>query len=163
LELEMDELTFCQLGPQDVRSSLEVVRAAFDLSVAPQYPPEGIENFYTYASEQAMTERLEKGVHLFGAFVGQTLVGILEFKAKDHVSLFLFILTGRGRAWARKLWDYALEELGKIYPPIHWIGVNSSPYAVPIYQKLGFTAKGPIQEKGGVIFQEMEWGKLSSS
>jgi GNAT superfamily N-acetyltransferase len=155
----MEDVLFCALGPQDVPGCLEVVKASFDLYVAPVYPPEGVENFYTYASAEAMVERLEKGAHLFGVFVGQVLVGILEFRAKDHVSLFFIHPDWQGMGLGRKLWTYALDELQKIYPPIHWMGVNSSPYAVPIYEKLGFVTKGPIQQKGGVIFQEMEWNR----
>jgi GNAT superfamily N-acetyltransferase len=100
-----------------------------------------------------MTESVGKrGYISLGLLWVRLLVGILEFRAKDHVSLFFIHPDWQGKGLGRKLWTYALEELQKIYPPIHWIGVNSSPYAVPIYEKLGFTdQRAHPGERGGDI------------
>jgi GNAT superfamily N-acetyltransferase len=61
----------------------------------------------------------------------------------------------QGRGLSRELWQHAKEAAIAAGNRCGFT-VNSSPYAVPVYERFGFKATGPRIETHGIAFVPME-------
>ncbi len=142
---------FMQKGEEEKVCSL--VEKVFNEFVAPDYDQEGVEEFFKYADPAALAGRAGGEQLVVVAEQGPELVGIIEMRNCDHIAM-LFV-SQRGRGIARELISRAVGECRKRKPDIKKITVNSSPFAEPVYSRMGFRATGSIQKKNGIIFIPM--------
>jgi ribosomal protein S18 acetylase RimI-like enzyme len=90
------------------------------------------------------------------ALTGMQLVGVLG--TRDSHRLLHFFVAGpyQRRGIARALWSRARSDLmGAANGELRLL-VNSSIYAIPVYEKFGFKACGPPIEGTGVTYVPME-------
>ena len=142
-------------GPYAVRAleqtetgaALRLAWAVFSEFEAPDYAPEGTEVFRRCLSDDGYLD----GLVYYGAFDGKKLVGMLGIRgAKRHICFFFvdgrYHRLGIGtRLFERMREDFRGETLT----------LNSSPYGVPFYRSLGFTATGGEQTVDGIRFTPM--------
>jgi len=117
-------------------------------------PPEGAATFLSENDEMGVRGFLARGHVYHVALVDGTLAGFVAMR--DHSHLFhLFV----GKRWhrrglARALWetarDAALDAGGD-----GAFTVNSSNFAVPVYEAFGFVRVGPTQCVKGLYFNPM--------
>ena len=85
------------------------------------------------------------------------LAGMIEIRDGSHVALFFvrkeFQRCGTGRA----LFFHALNSIEQFFPLVSEITVNSSPFAVPVYEKIGFKSSSQMQIKEGMVFYPMSY------
>ena len=90
------------------------------------------------------------------AFDGDQLIGVIEVRSNNHISL-LFVKAGyQNIGVARKLLSLSLASCRRVNPSLAYIDVHSSPNAVEIYEGLGFTRSGIEQEVNGIRFTPMK-------
>lgn len=94
--------------------------------------------------------------HLFVAYVGTKLVGMITLRDASHISL-LFVdekyhRQGIGRALVRYVNDFLVSGSRALR-----MTVNASPYGVEFYHKLGFRDVRPQEQKDGIIYTPMEF------
>ena len=82
------------------------------------------------------------------------IVGVLSTRDITHISLLFVDKNHHRRGIAREMLNVVLDDLKK-REDVPCITVNSSPYAVDAYERLGFCEKGEQQEKDGIIFVPM--------
>ncbi len=88
------------------------------------------------------------------AFIGDELAGVVAVRDQTHL-FHMFVARSRHRQGiARRLWDAARED-AVAAGNTSGFSVNSSAYAVPVYQRLGFVATGPRVEKDGIAYLPM--------
>jgi GNAT superfamily N-acetyltransferase len=103
-------------------------------------------------SPRAVLTYLKGGYHFTLAEHLGRLVGVVAVRPPSHL-FYLFVEEAHHRrGMARVLWDYARA----VHPAYSWT-VNASAYARPIYERLGFRARGPAVEHEGVISLPMRW------
>jgi ribosomal protein S18 acetylase RimI-like enzyme len=149
-----------RIQTDDLKEAIDLVNAVFYGFIADDYSPEGVRTFTDYLSckLEEMTEDLISGnKKLWGYFEGDRIVGVIGTRDTFHISLLFVDRDFQNRGIARQLFNTVLEELknaqsGKSFQ----ITVNSSPYAVKIYEKLGFTAIGPETENKGIRYTPMK-------
>lgn len=97
---------------------------------APDYSKEGVEEFYKSIHDESYFSKL----CMYGDFMDHKLVGVIATR-NEGTHIALFFVDG----------NYHKQGIGKkLFQTILWechsdkMTVNSSPYAVPIYHKLGF-------------------------
>jgi len=92
--------------------------------------------------------------HLDGALAGVVAM-------RDHTHLFhLFVPRAlHRRGLARRLW-LAAREAALARGEVTGFTVNSSVYALPFYEGLGFVATGPRVEEGGIAYVPMRMALL---
>ena len=73
-----------------------------------------------------------------------------------HISLLFVKKSHHKRGIAKELLRLAIEYILKVNPDVQEITVNSSPYAVEIYNKLEFIATDDMLEKDGILFKLMK-------
>jgi len=130
-----------------------LVEKVFNEFVAPDYGPDGIEEFFRFAGADALAKRFRPDQVVMIAEQGAEIIGIIEMVRYAHLSL-LFV-SRRGEGIAKELFSRAVEECRKRQPDLKQITVNSSPFAEPVYRRMGFNATGPKQKKNGIIFVPM--------
>ena len=127
--------------------------ARFD---APDYSPEGIQNFRKFVRDDTLRKMFVAGHYqLFVAMDGDKCVGMLTIRDTNHISL-LFVHEdyhryGIGSALIKYVSKYGLEEVG-----INKLTVNASPYAVGFYHKRGFKDVGAETVADGIRFPPLE-------
>lgn len=151
-----DFWTIRAMEPGEEKMVSDLVRRVFDLFVAPEYEPEGIQAFYRYIEPQRLRERAAQGYEILLAFVDKALVGAVELCEGRHISLLFVDAMFQGRGIARALLEEAISRAHQLNPDVDKITVNASPNSAFIYERLGFRATGPRQSRDGIVFIPME-------
>ena len=146
--MSMDIYPVRRLRKEEYQTALDLMWEVFLEFVAKKYQPEGVETFRAYLSDREKTDRLT----WYGAFDGETLVGTLCMREPHHIGGFFV----RG-AYHRRGIGRALFEAMKRDDPSPRFTVNSSPYAVDIYRRLGFFPTDSEQIADGIRFTPMRY------
>lgn len=148
------------LQEEELEQALQLAWNVFLQYEAPVYKEEGVETFHGYIQVDVVRQKVLTGkMILFGCFSEKELVGMLALRDQNHISMF-FVKTEYhkkkvGRQLFRACLDYVCTN-----PEHHVITVNSSPYAVGFYHKLGFVDMEEEQERDGIRFTPMEYRLL---
>ena len=163
--------------PDDWEDAMALCWRVFRLCDAKDYPAHGCESFLNFITDQYLKKMFLLGRYrLYVAKDGDTIVGVLGFREKNHISL-LFVDTayqgfGIGRALIAALVSYLEGENRPEYLPDNEadrildalyekntepvITVNSAPSAVTFYAAAGFVQTNDKLEKDGIIYVPME-------
>lgn len=119
------------------------------------YPPEGVRSFEDFITDSALKRMFIMGTYqMLGAFLNGKIVGMISLRNKTHISLLFvdggFHRRGIGRALISALSGYVKDEIGQ-----DKLTVNSSPYGVDFYHRLGFRDIGPEKQQDGIIYTPM--------
>ena len=138
-----------QLQQTEVSAALVLAMRVFMRFEAPDYSEQGIQSFYDtiYHPDYVVS------IQCYGAFDESQLVGILATRNQGtHITLFFVEETYHQQGIGRKLFEAAkANAVGKV------ITVNSSPYAVKVYRRLGFMPTKGEQQVQGIRYTPMEY------
>lgn len=146
-----------QLHGHELEEALALVWEVFAEFQAPDFSDEGIEEFWRFIDHEYMAMQVGEGNMTFwGAFTDDYLVGVCAFRGLDHIAL-LFVdseyhRAGVGTALVKK----AVSDCKRLDPSISSVTVNSSLYAVPFYEAMGFEKTGDVTEDNGIVFVPMK-------
>ena len=132
-----------------------LVNRVFDEFVAPDYGDDGVQEFRKYVNPPALLQRGQDNHIVLVAAEENKIVGIIEIRNNDHISLLFVDAPFQGRGISRTLTDRALEICRQNKPTLTEVTVNSSLYALPIYKRLGFQQTQPEQVINGIRFVPM--------
>lgn len=144
-----------RLKTEEVQSYIDLVREVYDEFVAPGYPEEGNHTFCQFITRDAELERIHDGNLVICAKTGGAIIGVHEVRDYNHIALFFIKKEYQNRGIGKMLFDYSLNQIKIMYPEICKLTVNSSPYAVNIYKRLGFTGDSVIHETDGIKYYPM--------
>lgn len=137
-----------ELGQEEIEKALHLVWSVFQEYEAPDYTREGVEEFYRSTHDEDYLSRL----CLYGAFLQGELAGVIATRNEGtHIALFFVNGKYHGQGIGKQLFQVVR---GKC--PLDRMTVHSSPYAVPIYHKLGFRDTDTEQVVNGLRFTPME-------
>ncbi|EKU97666.1 putative acyltransferase [Leptolyngbya sp. PCC 7375] len=148
-------LTYRPLNVTDAREVSELVARGFNEFVAPECSSEGIQEFYRYIQPNAFRTRVQTNHFSLITLVQDKIVGVIEMRDHNHISLLFVTSEFQHRGIAKELLRQALQICRANEPRLSEISVNSSSYAVPIYEKLGFHRAGERQVRNGIGFIPM--------
>ena len=138
-----------KLETDETENALALAWRVFLKYEAPEYPQEGIEEFRKSIHDENYTSKL----CMYGAFRSDELIGMIAARnAGSHVALFFVDEKYQGKGIGKQLFNYLTAQRRT-----DRITVNSSPYAVPIYRKLGFAETDAEQSVNGLRFTPMEY------
>lgn len=116
---------------------------------APDYSEEGIQTFKEFIFDKNNLINLD----FFGAFTEKNLIGVIASRNKlSHITCFFVEEKHQNKGIGKKLWLYLLDQSSSSK-----FTVNSSPYAVPIYHRLGFTDTENEKMLDGITFTPMKF------
>ncbi len=125
---------------------------------AAEYEPEGVSNFYEFINDDFLYKMYRQGEYrVFGCYQDDTdLLGIISLRNGNHISL-LFVdenhhHQGIAASLIRYLCDYLIDCGGQ-----EFVTVNSSPYAIGFYHRMGFTDTGEEVCSEGISYTPMKF------
>lgn len=155
MELESKKLQIRSIYQDEYEDVMGIVWKTFLRFEAEDYTEEGIKSFQDFITDPTLYKMFLRGYYqIFGAFYKGKNIGMISLRDCTHISL-LFVdakyhYQGVGRALIEYLKKYLITEMGEFK-----VTVNSSPYGVGFYHKLGFQDTDKEQEKEGVRYTPM--------
>ena len=147
-----------ELKYEEINIFSNMVNNIFDEFVGKDYSEEGNNVFKDYIIPENILERLNnKTSKFYVAKNNNEIIGILEIKNIDHISLFFIKKEHHRKGIGKRLFDNYIKTLKQDNNGIKIISVNSSIYAEKIYSKLGFIKTDEMQEKNGIKYIPMEY------
>lgn len=130
-----------------------MIDRGFNSYVRDDFTSEGVEEFYR-AIRIMVFERLSNHF-IVVAEINSQIVGMIDVKENHHISIFFVEPSYMGKGIGRGLISHAIMLCQQNKPDFNELEVHSSPWAVPIYGKLGFESTGPEQESRGIRYTRM--------
>lgn len=138
-----------EIEKDQIPKAIDLIWTTFLQFEAPDYSDEGIQSFKDFIENKEIINTLE----FWGAYDNQKLKGVIATNEnRKHICCFFVEAQYQRQGIGRKLWEYLLENSQK-----EVITVNSSPYAVPVYHKLGFVDTNTEQLSDGMRYTPMKY------
>ena len=105
-----------------------------------------------YTVSEVFLERIDQGHFVIIAVRGDVLIGMIEMRENNHVSLLFVAEDFQRQGVSRVLLEEATMHARSLGAELERITVNSSRYGVPVYEALGFRQTGPERTVNGIAF-----------
>lgn len=151
-----DNILIRTINENEWEEAMNLAWDTFILYEAPEYTKEGITSFRNFVRDPILkTIFIEGKYNVLAAFNNNIIVGIIGVRNETHISL-LFVDSeyhkkGIARRLVEKTFERTYEKYGK-----REMTVNSSPYAVGFYHKMGFVDTDIEQTTDGIRYTPMK-------
>lgn len=129
---------FETIKTEELEETLALVKKVFDEFEGPCYSQEGRENFYKFASYENVKELLERNMQIIVVKDQNKIIGMVAYRDNCHISMLFVDKNYHKQGIASKLVKMVNFNCRQNNKKLQKITVNSSPYAVEFYHKLGF-------------------------
>ncbi len=143
------------MSPGEEVEVVNLVARSFNEFIAPDFPEEGIDEFFSYANPRALRKRSDGNHFVLVAESGGVITGMIEIREMRHVSMLFVDKSFHRRGIGKGLLNTALERIESESRPPKKLTVHSSRFAVPFYESLGFVRSGEEKVIHGVIHVPM--------
>ena len=138
-----------KIDEAQIADAIDLIWTTFLQFEAPDYSEEGIKSFKDFIENRDIINTLE----FCGAYDSLLLKGVIATNEnRKHICCFFVKAEYHRQGIGRKLWEYLLENSKS-----EVITVNSSPYAVPVYHRLGFVDTETEQLSDGMRYTPMKY------
>ena len=137
----------------EIEVALTMAMKVFMEFEAPDYSEEGIETFRKKIIENPeFKNRFKTGEQqMLGAFINDKIIGLIAISIRNHISLLFVDKSYHRKGVATALFKELLKRVKG-----DKITLNSSPYGVYFYHKIGFVDTDVQQKLHGIIYTPME-------
>ena len=138
-----------KIEQKEIKSALKLVLDTFMEYEAPDYLEEGVDTFKAFIGDEKAMYDLD----MCGAYEDENIIGMIATRNQgNHIALFFVDRVKHNQGIGRKLFNEVIKNsTGEL------ITVNSSPYAVLVYKKLGFISSNEEQVTGGMRYTPMTY------
>ncbi|MBP3463566.1 MAG: GNAT family N-acetyltransferase [Clostridia bacterium] len=141
-----------EMNLNELEETMELVKKVFDEFEAPEYSDEGIKNFYKFANVENIKKLLKENLKIVIVKDYSKIIGMLAIRDNSHIGMLFVDKAYHRKGIAKYLIRYAKGLYGMNNTDIT---VNSSPYAVEIYKRMGFEILSNEKETDGIRFIPM--------
>jgi len=149
-----------EIEQKDLKEAVNLVNTVFNEFVAGDYSQEGQKTFRDYLEFkfEELSQDLNNGhKKMWGFYENEKIIGVIGTRDRFHISLMFVSKDHQKRKVASKLFTTVVDSLKEDENSKSFeMTVNSSPYAVKIYERLGFRATDNEQIKNGIRFTPMK-------
>lgn len=138
------------LAREEIPAALELCWRVFLEFEAPDYPAEGVAAFRASLDD----EERKRTLRFYGAFDGDTPVGVLCMRPPQHIADFFVDAAYHRRGIGRRLFEVMRRDYTR-----QVFTVNASPYAVEVYRRLGFVPTDTEQLTDGLRYTPMRFAQ----
>jgi GNAT superfamily N-acetyltransferase len=150
-------LEIIKLQKTDIKNALDLVWTVFLEFEAPDFSPQGIEEFKKFISFDSMMKQFENEEIIFwGCIFNNEIAGVIASRGSSHICLLFVNKEYHRQGIGKRLFHTVLEDY-KRKSNCNTITVNSSPYAVEVYHRLGFVDLDQEQTVNGLRFTPMSY------
>ena len=154
MEVFMENLVLHTLEKDEISTAMKLVWEVFEKFELPDYTNEGIREFQNYITlPNILSLWKQNKLEIWGAFFENNMVGTIATNPTNHISLLFVHSQHHRKGIAKALFNLVKKNCSANH--FQEITVNSSPYAVEIYHKLGFTDTNKEQTINGIRFTPM--------
>lgn len=136
-----------EMNLNELEETMELVKKVFDEFEAPEYSDEGIKNFYKFANVENIKKLLNENLKIVIVKDYSKIIGMLAIRDNSHIGMLFVDKAYHQKGIAKYLIRYAKGLYGMNNTDIT---VNSSPYAVEIYKRMGFEILSNEKETDGI-------------
>ena len=144
----MENIIIREMRENELDEVINLVLDVFMKYEAPDYSEEGINSFKEFVLDKEKIKNLK----ILVAEVDGKIVSMIAVRNNTHITLLFTHENYHRKGIARKLFEIVINSLEKGTT----ITVNSSPYAVEVYKKLGFVIEETEQTVDGIRFTKMK-------
>lgn len=138
-----------KIDDEQIGKAIDLIWETFLQFEAPDYSVEGVQSFKSFIENKEIIQTLE----FWGAYDNKELKGVIATNEdRKHICCFFVKAKYHRQGIGKKLWEYLLHNSQN-----EIITVNSSPYAVPVYHKLGFVDTDIEQLTDGIRYTPMKF------
>lgn len=148
-----ETVSYRLIKPGEEEKTFAMIDRGFKAYVRDDFTSEGVEEFYR--AIRIMVFERPSNHFIVVAESNSQIVGMIDVKENYHISIFFVEPSYIGKGIGRGLLSHAIMLCKKNNPDFNELDVNSSPWAVPVYGKLGFEPSGPEQESHGIRYTRM--------
>lgn len=123
--------------------------------IAGDFSSQGREFLLSTMTADAISQNMQSGYRYHVAAIKGLLTGVVAVRDNAHLYHLFVAEQFHRKGIAKKLWQLAMNECLDDGNTGEFT-VNSSAYALGVYEKLGFVAQSGPQEKNGVVFYPMK-------
>ena len=135
-----------------LEESLDVVKKTFDEFEACDYSKEGVEEFYKFIDIDNIRSLLKGNFKLLMVESYERVIGVMGYRDNCHISLLFVDKKHHHQGIAKTLFEKMKKDVSEL---TNIITVNSSPYALGFYKKMGFIENGELEIVNGIKFIPM--------
>lgn len=137
------------IPPSQLDAAIQLIWKTFLQFEAPEYSDEGVNSFYQFLKSPETVNTLE----FWGAYDKGRLEGVIATNEnRKHICCFFVDPEFHRRGIGTRLWEHLKHQSAQ-----QTITVNSSPFAVPIYRRLGFVPTASEQLADGIRYTPMQY------
>lgn len=154
------EATSMQIRPikdDDVPAVARLLKVLSRQFIVHESTPEGAATFLRENDADAIRRYIASGQVYHVAECDGQIAGFISIRDRSHLFHLFVDLRWQGQGVARALWQTARRAAIDAGGSGSFT-VNSSNFAVPVYEKMGFVRTAPMQSLKGVFFNPMRWG-----
>lgn len=153
------ELEIRRLTPEEIPAAMELAMETFLRFEAPDYGPEGVQAFRrTVLENEEFLEKCRSGENrMWGALDGDTLAGLFVMRGESHICLVFTHHAYHRQGIATALFHRVIADVRKDNPNMKRITLNSSPYGLPFYLRMGLYPTDMERTIDGIRFTAMAY------
>lgn len=144
----MENIIIREMKENELEEVINLVLDVFMKYEAPDYSEEGINSFKEFVLDK---EKI-KALKILVAEIEGKIVSMIAVRNNTHITLLFTHEDYHRKGIAKRLFETVKNSLEKGMT----ITVNSSPYAVDVYKKLGFVIEEDEQTVDGIRFTKMK-------
>ena len=150
-----DILYYRAMEPHDASAVSHLTTTVFCEAVITHFEAEGIAEMLHSFNPESYVWRLHNGYFTLVAELNQRIVGMIEVREDNHVTLLFIASDCQGRGIGRKLIELAIRESHARQPERGTMTVHATPNAVGFYRKVGFQPLSGEEYERGLRFWPM--------
>ena len=143
------------MNPGEETEVCKLIERVFNEFVAPGYSNEGVQGFLRYVQPTALRARSSTDHFVIVKTTRNEIVGVIEIRHDNHISLLFVDTSFQGRGIAKELLRQAMAVCIEKRPELSEVTVNSSPNAVSFYEMVYFQPLRGLDTRNGISFVPM--------
>lgn len=144
------------LKANELEEALCLVWDVFQEFEASEYSKEGVHEFRAFIDPGSLCQKIANNEFLiWGCFINDKVIGVIASRPPCHISL-LFVDKQFHRKGLAKAMFNEMASYYRSFTEYTEVTVNSSPYAVDAYHRMGFIDTAAEQEINGIRFVPMK-------
>jgi ribosomal protein S18 acetylase RimI-like enzyme len=158
----MTDMLIRPLAAPDIPAVAALLRDLAREFIVHESSPEGASTFLAENGETGVRGFLARGHVYHVAVIEGQLAGFVAIRDRSHLFHLFVAKRWHRRGVARALWE-AARDAAVAAGGDGSFTVNSSNFAVPLYEALGFVRVGPTQCAKGLYYNPMRLGALEGN
>lgn len=145
-----------KITSSEVNEALTLALEVFMQFEAPDYKPKGVETFKRdlIGNEEFIAKCKSGDCPIYAAFDNGKIIGMIGMRETGtHINLAFTKKEYHRKGVATAIFKYLLRD----NPQLSEITLNSSPYGLPFYLKLGFVPQSEELERDGIRYTPMKY------